>query len=141
MNMNTRSINSTDDLNHPRAREIAQRLGIRANEILPLYLQLEEEVIRCGGELNLDLEDPDLRDIEKSPVRKIACGAIICYELSLEDVLKFPTANAMCIAENLMIIIARMKGVITPAIDSSGYINIAEAYMTLIGSISVQLSC
>ena len=82
-NQGIHKITSIDDFSDARARSIAVNHNLNAEEIFPIYRNLEAEVQANRGTFSIN---PDIPQGEM--IKKLICGAVISYELSTVKGLK-----------------------------------------------------
>lgn len=82
-------IRSIDDLTDERSKELARSFGISITEVRKVYAEyLKEMTENLVTELNSD--GPESAGLVRPCyARKLACAAILCYELSKQDKLPF----------------------------------------------------
>jgi len=77
-------IESISDFADPRAKAIATAHDLSPSEIFPAYRDLEAQIQAGNGEIEVDLMVP-----QNETARKLACGAIVCYELASREAVQF----------------------------------------------------
>ena len=91
---NIPKIESLNDLQDERARRIASQNELDVREILPRYLELTKELITKNGQIEIDTDNPNTPlNVHEGYRRKLACGAVISYELTARVSIKFPVAE------------------------------------------------
>lgn len=83
-------INSLDDLKDERARELAKEHGLNIKEILPQYSELIKEIMVNNGKIGIPNDSRNSSDVYDKYKKKLACGAVISYELTKRNIVKFP---------------------------------------------------
>jgi hypothetical protein len=130
-------IESLDDLQDERARVIADKYGLDVREILPRYLELTKEVMANGGQIEIDVEDPNTPiNVHDGYRRKIACGAVINYELATRDAVKFPVAEepaVIGVGQEAFLMSVKVKGNIHRTAPVQVYEQIGQYYEQVIG--------
>jgi len=95
---NVPQIVTLDDLQDYRARAIAHRHELGVMEILPGYLELAGEVRANGGYTKVSIGGPNAPlDIPAGLIRKLACGAILSYEITKRPAIQFPIAKRLVV--------------------------------------------
>jgi len=75
---------SVDDLSDSRARAIFKFEKLRAEEVFPLYRDLEAELIARDEKMMSDLNEP-----QDGMVKRLFCGAVLAYELRTNEEVSF----------------------------------------------------
>ena len=87
-------INSIDDLRDERGKNIAKQYKLDVKEILPRYSKLQREFENKNLEIELSKDNISLNVFDKGElIKNLACGAIICYELTQRESVRFPNKN------------------------------------------------
>ena len=117
MKSKAKTIESLDDLQDLRSRNIVAQYKLPLNEILPRYNKLEEEVRAAGGEIEFDFAD-ESQPLDKAStmIKGLASGAVISYELTHGEEVAFPMPPQTIAGiedKYLRTVMFQMRGVIT----------------------------
>jgi hypothetical protein len=133
-------VESLEDLQDDRARAIAQRQDLDVREILPRYLELQKEVMANGGQIEIDVDDPNTPlNVHDTYIRKLSCGAVLSYELSQRSAVKFPVAERaglVGVGEDAVLASLKVKGVIQRTAPVQVYEQIGQVYEQVMQTLS-----
>jgi len=129
---NVPKVESLDDLKDARAKSIAHQHELDVREILPRYLELRRELMENGGEIEIDMDNLSTPlDIHSTYRRKLACGAVLSYELTQREALNFPVAEESAvigIEQNAFLLSVQLKGRIYRIAPIEVYEQIGQYY-------------
>jgi hypothetical protein len=130
-------VESIDDLQNDRARAIAYQYKLDIREILPRYLELTKEVMANGGQIEIDIDNSNTPlNVHEAYKRKLACGAVLSYELTQRDALQFPVVEQpriINVGEEAFLATARIKGNFHRTAPVEVYEQIGKYYEQVIG--------
>jgi hypothetical protein len=137
---NISKVESLEDLRDERARRIASGHNLDVKEILPRYLELTKEVLTNGGQIEINMDNPTTPiNVHEEYKRKVACGAVISYELTTREAIQFPVAEksaVLDVGQEAFLMSVKLKGNIHRTAPVLVYEQIGKYYEQIISMLN-----